>query len=232
MEMRSQLEIELYDVKVASRYLRVPAATLQWWLDGETRSGATYEPVIREHATGSKMLTWGEFVEAWYVRQYRREHKVELQHLRTFIGALRQETGHRYPLAHETPLVAPGRRLVQRLQDSTGLPRDLWIVVAGNRGQLALTPTMTQFMERVEFDVTGEREALLVRPRGQRSSIVIRPDQAFGAPQVQGIRTEALVELIDAGEDIHDVAQDFDLEPELLKEALSYEWESRPLTTA
>jgi uncharacterized protein (DUF433 family) len=226
------LDTELYDITVASRYLDVPNTTLQWWLDGDTRSGTTYKPVIREQPTGSRTLTWGEFVEAWYVRQYRREHKVRLAHLRSLISALRDELGVAYPLAYSTPLVAPGRKLVQQIQNDAGVPQDLWIVVADNKGQLALTPTMTEFYERVQFDPSGDRSALAIRPRGPGTNIVIQPDLAFGAPHVNGIRTESLVELVDAGDDIDDVAHDFDLDLDLLKEALSYEWEPRPLASA
>ena len=228
----TSLDTELYDISVASLYLDVPVATLQWWLDGDTRSGTVYAPVIRKEPTGSRTLTWGEFVEAWYVRQYRREHKVHLAHLRSLIGGLRDELGVEYPLAYSTPLVGPGRKLVQQVQDAAGVPQDLWIVVAGNKGQLALTPTMTEFYERVEFDVSGEKAARAIRPRGHGTNVLIQPDQAFGAPHVNGIRTESLVELVDAGEDIEDVAADFDLDINLLKEALSYEWGPRLLAMA
>jgi uncharacterized protein (DUF433 family) len=223
----TQLEVATHDVREASRYLRVPVSTLWWWLDGGERNGRHYEPVIRESATGSDVMTWGEFVEAWYVRQYRREHHVDLSDLRQLINGLREELGLRYPLAYEKPYVGPGRQLVKRVQDEIDLPQDLWMVVAGRKNQLVLTPTMTQFIERVEFDA-ADKSATAIRPRGAGSAIVIQPDRAGASPNVRGIRTEALVELVDAGEEIEDVARDFSLPIEELREALSYEWELQP----
>jgi uncharacterized protein (DUF433 family) len=50
------------------------------------------------------------------------------------------------------------------------------------------------------------------------------PNFAFAAPTVAGIRTEVLGELVEAGEPIEDVAHDFSLDGELVKQALAYEW--------
>ncbi|MGH8909800.1 MAG: DUF433 domain-containing protein [Egibacteraceae bacterium] len=38
------------------------------------------------------------------------------------------------------------------------------------------------------------------------------------------MRTEVLAELVEAGEPIEDVARDFSLDVELVKQALAYEW--------
>ena len=61
--------------------------------------------------------------------------------------------------------------------------------------------------------------------------MAIQPDVAFGAPHVSGIRTENLAELVDAGEEIDVVAEDFGLTEAELRAALAYEWH-RPLASA
>lgn len=230
--MVSTLELETYDLTEASHHLRIPSSTLHWWLDGGKRDGRQHQPVIREHATGSRTLTWGEFVEAWYVRQYRREHLVDLSALREFIGGLREQLGVRYPLAHARPFVGPGHQLVKQVQDDVGLPQDLWIVVAGRKNQLVLTPTMSEFIEKVEFEQSGSQPAIAIRPRGRTSPVMIEPTRAFGSPNVRGIRTEALVELVNAGEDLDEVASDFGLTVHDLRSALSYEWEQETAPAA
>jgi hypothetical protein len=68
----------MYSEAEAARLLRVPQSTLHWWLDGGTIGGRTYPPVIRKEPTGSRQVTWGEFVEAGLLRQYRRELLVSL----------------------------------------------------------------------------------------------------------------------------------------------------------
>ena len=55
----------------AARQLRIPLRTLSQWLEGGHRAGRWYEPVLREEPSGSKDVTWGEVVEARYLRAYR-----------------------------------------------------------------------------------------------------------------------------------------------------------------
>jgi hypothetical protein len=86
-----------------------------------------YEPVARVEPTGGEVVTWGEFVELGYLREYRRKG-VPLQRLRPVIAALRDEYETLYPLATAKPFVH-GRDLVLMLQQETGLPQPLAIVV-------------------------------------------------------------------------------------------------------
>lgn len=106
------LERDLYTVKQASRLLRIPPSTLDWWLEGGKRHNKMHDPVLREAPTGSKVLTWGEFVEARWLRTYRRDLGVSLGHLRRFITLLRDEFGVPYPLAHFQPFVGENAQLV------------------------------------------------------------------------------------------------------------------------
>ena len=65
-----------------------------------------YRSVIRVEPTGSRNVTWAEFVEASLLRSYRREHDVRLRELRDFIdriagpgqpaGAVRRPRGRRH----------------------------------------------------------------------------------------------------------------------------------------
>src|SRR5690606_39664564 len=58
------LDREMFTIGEAARLLRMPPSTLRWWLEGGTRRGKLYPPVIRREPTGSTTVTWGEFVEA------------------------------------------------------------------------------------------------------------------------------------------------------------------------
>jgi len=218
------LERRLYTVPEAARLLRVPPSTLTWWLEGRQQNGEqVYPPVIRAEPMGSRDVSWGEFVEAGYLREYRKKN-VPLQQLRPVIDRLRREFGVPYPLAHFKPFVAEGRRLVLATEDDVGLPSELRMVVALKTGELLLTPPAESFLERVDFSSEGEQWAERFFPAGRESRVVIDPDRAFGAPTVRGIRTEALAELVDAGEPLDAVNEDFDLEVTDLKAALAYEW--------
>lgn len=232
MAALSTLDRPLYSASLAAEYLRVPKATLGYWLEGGVRDGVTYEPVVRPSPTGTTDLNWGEFVECWYVRQYRRVHDVPMSDIRRLIAGLRDELGLRYPLAHKKAFVAAGRRLAFKIQQEDDLTPRSWMVVTAPDGQLGLSTIAESFLEEVDFSSEGDRVAVRIAPDGHGSAVSIQPDVAFGAPHVAGIRTENLAELVDAGDDLEVVAADFGLSESDLRAALAYEWRRSRATAA
>ena len=224
MSALSTLDQPLYSASLAAEYLQVPKRTLGYWLEGVARDGVVYEPVVRPAPTGTTDLTWGEFVECWYVRQYRRVHEVPMRDIRRLITGLREELGVAYPLAHKKAFVAAGRRLAFKIQQEDELSPRSWMVVTAPDGQLGLSTIAESFLEEVDFSSEGDRIAVRISPDGHHSAVTIQPDIAFGAPHVAGIRTENLAELVEAGEDLESVAADFGLSESDLRAALAYEW--------
>lgn len=190
----SHMDRPLYSLTDAGRLLQVPASTLRFWLEGARRGQQVYLPVLRSESKGSSILTWGEFVEAAYLREYRDEMSV--QKLRPLIEALREELGVRYPLASAQPLT-DGMRLVMNLQRSLALPEELWMVV-GER-QLVLGDAAAAYFKRIEFD-PDTLEALRYTVLDSNPPVVVDPRLAFGIPTIKGVRTESVAELVLAGE--------------------------------
>lgn len=214
------LDREMFSVAEAARLLRVPTSTLRWWLEGRGK----HRPVIRPEPRGSGTVTWGEFVEAGLLRQYRREHHVKLGALREFIDQARDRLGVPYPLAHHRPYVGTGQTLVQEIQHEVGLDAELCLVAVAN-GQLVLTPAAEAFVTRVEWD---DDLAAAWRPHDDPASPVrMRPTQRFGLPSVRGIKTEVLWEQVEAGADFAEVAEDFDLAVDDVRWSWSYETSAR-----
>jgi hypothetical protein len=90
--------------------------------------------VIRIEPTGSRNVTWAEFVEAGLLRSYRRDHDVPLKELRDFIDRLRDEYQVPYPLAGRRPYAGPGRQLLIDLQGRSQLdPESCLAAVANGR---------------------------------------------------------------------------------------------------
>jgi uncharacterized protein (DUF433 family) len=214
---------EFYPVAEAARLLRIPPSTLRWWLEGRVIRGKQYPPVVREEPSGSGLVTWGEFVEAGNLREYRRRD-VPLGELRRFIDALRQELRVPYPLAHFQPFVSTHRRLVLELQRAAQVPDEFGLVLEVTTGQLLLGRAAESFIERVEFSPEGDQPAVRIFPAGRDSPVVIDPQRGFGAPSIRGVRTDALTELVEAGEPPEAVAEDFGLGVELVKAAVAFEW--------
>ncbi|HEY3951836.1 MAG TPA: DUF433 domain-containing protein [Streptosporangiaceae bacterium] len=206
----------------AARQLRIPPTTLIRWLEGEHRGGTWYPPVLREEATGQPEITWGEAVEARYLRAYRAKN-VPMQRLRPFIADMRQRFGVPYPLAHFQPF-ASGRRLLLEVQDQLRLPGSLRMIYEVSTGQLILDPRVVGFLDRVEFADSPGQEAVRIRPAGKESPVVIDPRVSSGASTVYGTRTEILAEQASVGATVDEIAEDFALPLAVVKAALSYEW--------
>lgn len=207
----------------AARQLAIPPSTLLHWLEGGQRLGTWYSPVLREEPTGSLDITWGELVEARYLRAYRQKN-VSMQRLRPFMRRLREEFGVPYPLAHFKPFVDTRRRFLLQMQEEAKLPSQLLLVYEHRTGQLVLDPRISDFIERVDFSEEGEQEALRLYPVGRHSPVVMQPTIASAAAAVHGVRTENLVELADRGVSVDEIADDFGLRVADIKAALAFEW--------
>ena len=205
------LETPVLAGREAARQLGMPESTLLQWLEGGTRAGRRYEPVLREKPLGHHNMTWGELVEAQYLRAYR--SSVSMQRLRPFLREMRQEFGVPYPLAHFRPYLDRNLSLIVDLQERANVPDPLLLVVQGpRRGHYLLNQVVqTQFLQRVDFSSGDDATALRFYPDGKSSPVVMDPELSSGVATVRGIRAEVLADLVNAGEHLDDVALEFDL---------------------
>jgi len=220
MATMSVLDREMFSEAEAARLLRVAQSTLNYWLEGGVRRGKTYKPVIRVEPRGDRSaVTWAEFIEAGLLREYRRTHLVPMAELRAFIDLLRDRYGVPYPLAHHRPFIAD-RKLLLEAQDTVGLNAEFCLVAVAS-GQLILTPPSQSFVERVTWT---DDVAAGWRPHDDpHSPVRMTPDVRFGRPAVHGVSTEVLWEHAEAGEDVEEMAEDFDLSSSDVRWALAYE---------
>ena len=215
--MSKLVDFELYSVPEAARLLGISPAKVTRWLDGYQRGGTIYPPVVRRAPTGSDVVTWGEFVELGYLREYRQK-AVPLQQLRPVIDRLRSAYRTEFPLAHHKPFVGSGRKLVMEVERETGVDQRLYMVV--DTEQLLLSPQAEAFLDKVEFKGDVAR---LWRPGGSGSRVVIDPQMAFGIPTIHGIRTEAITELYQAGEPPTLIARTWSLDETDIHDAIRFE---------
>lgn len=214
------LDREMFAEAEAARLLQLAQGTLHYWLEGGTRGRRDYLPIIRAKSTGSRIVTWGEFVEAGLLRQYRRTHRVPMAELRAVIEQLRDKLGVPYPLAHFKPFVGPGQRLLLEVQEAAGLPGEFWLVAIAD-GQPTLTAPSETYVERVEW---SHDLAVGWRPAADpRSPVRMRPDERFGLPSIGGIKTEIIWEHLGAEETFDEVANQFHLTVDEVRWAHAFE---------
>ncbi len=68
-----------------------------------------------------------------------------------------------------------------------------------------------------------------LRPAGPVSPVVIDPLVSFGRPTVDNVATERLWELYDAGEDVEEIAEGYELPADRVRSAVAYEEQLRSL---
>lgn len=217
----SVLKQEIYSESEAARLLRVALSTLNYWLEGGERRGKTYLPVIREQAKGGRPpVTWAEFVECTWLREFRRVDRVPMAELRAFINLLREQYGVPYPLAHFRPFANQGQLvIVERAQTEARLAPE-FCAVAKVSGQLVLTGPAEAFVQSLEWENDAPVAWL---PHDRESPVRVRPDVRFGRPAIHGISTEVLWEQIEDGAEIAEIAEDYGLTISDVRWAISYE---------
>ena len=211
------LERPVYGVGQASALLGMRQDKVRGWLNGYERRGVAYLPVIREVPSDSDAVTWGEFVELGYLREYRRA-RVPLQHIRPVIERLREEFSVRYPLAHARPFIYD-RQLVLRIQEETDLDRSLAIVIRSGQ-EFILAPEVESYLQKVEFT---DGVVTRLRPAGKTSPVVIDPEFSFGRPSIRGVATERIAELYRGGDSPDFLAEVYELPIEDIRAAIAYE---------
>jgi len=222
----SILERPVYRVAEAASLLGLRPDRTRAWLDGYHRGDVRYDPLIRSEPSGDGIVTWGEFVELGYLREYRRKG-VPLQRLRPVIDELRREFQTPYPLATARPFVF-GKELVLEVQEKNELPSAIAIVIRSGQ-QILLADDASRFLKKVEFDRPQQGDVRRIRPAGPASPVVIDPLVRFGRPSVQGVATDRLWELFDAGESLDEIAAGYEMSVELVRAAVTYEEQLRTL---
>lgn len=209
-----------YSMAQVDRLLGVPGGTARRWIDGYTRAGRRYPPVVRPESTGDEIVTWGEFVETRLLAHYRKKG-VPLLRIRPVIEQLRVEYGVPYPLAL-AELWFQGRELVQELEESVQIAPGLRLAVVTCTGQLTWSVEAQAFVDEAEWD-DPNGPVTRIRPLGRGNPVVIDPERQFGEPVVRSVRTEIVAEHFRVGERPESIAELFDLSLDEVNAALRFE---------
>nr|WP_279231835.1 DUF433 domain-containing protein [Thermus thalpophilus] len=92
-------------------------------------------------------------------------------------------------------------------------------------GQLALREVLESYLSRVERDERGLplRFHPAVGARLRSEQVVLDPRVAFGAPTVRGVKTSVIALRFNAGEGLEEIAADYGLQEEEVREAVVFE---------
>jgi uncharacterized protein (DUF433 family) len=212
-----------YTIAEAARYVRLPAATLRSWVLGReypTADGSgQFPPLIAPASRQPPLLSFSNLIEAHVLRSLRTEHGVSVKDLRNALAYAEQKLGISRLLLREELRTEAGNVFLDRYGQLIDLTAS---------GQLAMRLALESHLKRVEWDASKFPRRLypfLATVGSNERPIVIDPRIAFGRPVVErkGISTLAIVDRVDAGEAVAEIAADYDLEPAEVEQAIVYE---------
>jgi uncharacterized protein (DUF433 family) len=229
---RQVLEIPLYSVFEASRYLQIPENSLRAWVAERTyplRSGDSRrsEPVIELADPKSSRLSFTNLTEAHVLDALRRQYHVELPQVRRAVHYLREHFRTQHPLVHHQ-MLTDGKHLSV---EAAGL-KD--VINASRHGQLAMRDLIGLHLQRVEWDNDGFVVRLYPFTRSRRTPaeeagqphvVTMDPRIEFGRPVLKSsaVPTAVIADRYKAGESIADLAEDYGEDPLNIEEAVRCE---------
>jgi len=213
-----------YGLAEAARYLKLPTATLRSWVAGRTYPKAggeeRFQPLIHPAQKGPPpILSFWNLIEAHVLRSLRTEHGVALKELRNALHYAQRALKIDRLLLHEDLRTHAGDVFLEQYGK---------LIKLNASGQLAMRKLLDEHLKRVEWDQWKFPVRLypfLSAESPSPRAIAIDPTIAFGRPVVirAGVSTAVIVERLDAGESVAELAKDYDLGQDEIEQAVVYE---------
>jgi len=213
-----------YHLAEAARYVKVPTATLRLWALGRDASGLigrrSVEPLIKPVLKAPAMFSFWNLIEAYVLRGLRPDHKVPLQAVRKAVRYAEKELGIDHLFLRKELATPDGRVFLERYGK---------LIELSASGQITLEKVFEAHLRRVEWDENSFPIRLFPfvasGGNGEEKPVLIDSRLSFGRPVLRdsSISTRTLVERLDAGESLKDVAADYELPRELVEYAVLYE---------
>jgi uncharacterized protein (DUF433 family) len=166
-------------------------------------------------------LSFSNLVEAHVLRSLRMEHGIDLPAVRKALSHAERKLGIAHLLRHEE-LRAAGKDVF--------LARYGELINLSASGRLAMRTVFDAHLKRVEWGPPLDSSVrlypfLVSEGAADAKPIIIDPQISFGRPVVSEafVSTRSIVDRIDAGEAVVDIARDYGLTPEAIREAVLYE---------
>lgn len=217
------LNTPAYPIGEAARYLRVSPATLRSWFIGRpyptSRGVSQFRPLIVPSQREPAALSFSNLIEAHVLRALRTEHGVPLAAVRQALDYAEKQLKIEHLLLREELRASGGELFLERFGELVNLSAS---------GQLAVREIFDAHLSRVEW---GDLKAatrlypFVLSELADAKPIVIDPTIAFGRPVIDRafVATRSIVERIDAGENIGDIAADYEVSVDAVKEAVVFE---------
>ncbi len=222
------LNLPLYTVFEASRYLQVPENTLRAWVSGRTypvRDGRRRSSAIINLPDRQKgLLSFVNLTEAHVLDALRRQYGVALPQIRRAVEYLSGKFDSSHPLVSHD-MLTDGKSL---FVEGANVPDE--IINASRYGQLAMKDLVELHLQRIDWDNSGVVLRLYpfttkTRRAEEPKLVTMDPRVEFGKPVLSTscVPTAVIADRFKAGESIAELADDYGEKPEHIQEAIRCE---------
>ena len=220
-------DIPTYAIGEAAHYLRIPAGTVRSWVAGrhyKTSQGRQcFQPLVTTIVQKPRLLSFTNLIEVHVLRAIRKDHKIQLDKVRSALDYIESQLQVSHPLAHS-----------EFRTDGVDLFTDRYgtLINASKSGQTLLREALNAHLERIEPDDSGLAIKLYPFTRSHSTNsprlVVIDSRLAFGRLVIAGtgIPTHVVAERYQAGDSIADLADDYNCRHEVIEEAIRCEMQS------
>jgi uncharacterized protein (DUF433 family) len=226
---KDPLEMPLYTIAEASRYLKIPRSTVSYWAKGGTYTSRgqqkRFEPLI---TMPSKFkLSFHNLIELYAANALRtgsdgdKSNAVRVESIRPALEYAEDKLGiHRLLLSKEL-LTGGGHLFIKHYGELINLTQ---------RGQVAIRELLERYLNRIGRDESNIPVRLYppIPNAVNEKPVVIDPAISFGRPVItsKGIRTSMIAHLVRAGESINDIAYEYDIHRDLVSDAFLFEFKN------
>lgn len=212
-------DVPAYSLPEAAALVGCSVSTLRSWVLGRTfprRGGGVGRSaaVIKPATPDASFISFTNVVEAHVLAGLRRRYDLKLESIRAAVRYVHERLGVNHPLAHE-----------QFKTDGVSLFVDRFghLINATKEGQIGMRQVLDAYLERIDYANDGRaiRFFPLLREAAPRV-IVVDPRRSFGRPIIAGtsVPVVAIRGRFDAGDDVEQLARDYDVRSDQIQEAL------------
>lgn len=211
---RSRLHVPNYRVVQAARYADLSAQTVTRW---HSKPGSNARATLSSKEDRAA-LSYLQLIEVAVVASFRKSG-IPLRKIRAARDYLQRTLEAKYPFA-EYRFKTEGRELWLDYAQIEAKQGDKRLLSASQGGQLAWSSIIGRLKE---FDYETDGLAVRWHVAGPRKKVVIDPRVQFGAPSINGVATSVIKGRWNAGEELSEIADDYEINSSDIRDALLFE---------
>ncbi len=216
----------IYSIPDAARLVRVSPARMRGWFQGYSQ--ATRGPLLSnqlERIDSKAAITFINLIEARFIREFAR-HGVSIQSIRVMAENAQEMLESDHPFATNIVFQTDGKIIYAILDKTVDDTKDKGLLNLKSKNYAFYEIIKESLRKGVEYSSDGLAKSWYPR-KNDAPNVIVHPSFAFGRPVTDkdGVPTRALFDAFQGeGETYESVGYWYDVPPEIVKQAVKFEW--------